>query len=184
MVLWSSLVPAVIQRADSVEPLAWGDTGVLQRAVVPWGVEMSQPLWLPGGRLEGFRVAWWRPPWPQVGGALEGRLVLDASAGAALGASSVPLVPRPLSRTHAMDRWEEIRLAHPIDLPGDTAARLHLRFREPRLAAGPFWIHVYASPETDFPRVGGMRANDEPPKAVALWVAAIYRERASRPLQP
>lgn len=118
------MVPAVTQPAENLVPL-----GVVVESSPPalgpiWGVSVQQPLLLPPGRLAGFRILIGRSSsLPQFGTVLHARLrTIPAFQSAGL-----DLKPSSLGENGSLDRWTDIELEEPLDLPDTTPGLLLLR---------------------------------------------------------
>lgn len=165
------LAPAVVQPAENLVPLGVIADGVTKPLGPIWGGTVEQPMLLPAGRLAGFRI--WigrRSSLPQFGAVLHARLRATSASGTAEHA----LKPTSIGENGSPDRWTDVELTAPLDLPGMTPALLVLRADKP-------W---FRTPGTDFayelttlehsPRLQPLLA-DGRPSGLGLAVTAVYR---------
>ena len=169
--MWPNrILPAVALDDAHVEPLshvAPGSVSLLAEA--PWKLDILQPIRLPAGRLQSLRVQAVRSPFPQVGGRLEGELMVGAGAEQ----QTLPLCPCPFGAPDGPEAWNELRLVKPVDLDTETPALLRLTARAP-IVRYPGFRMFYTLAETGPNAAVGQPRINGVPQAHALCLAAIY----------
>lgn len=147
------VLPVSLQLQERLVLLANGfnwATGTSPSSMVGpiWKEEIRQPLRLPAGRIEAFRIQVRRSPLPQLGAAIEGELVLEGDEG-----RSVTLRCTSLGETDGVQRWLEIPLLEPHTLQQESFVTLVLRASKPWFAERKFFAFYSMAKAEDFPRV-------------------------------
>jgi hypothetical protein len=166
------MVKAVLQPPENLLPL-----GILPPdgpifAVGPvWGGELLQPLLLEKGTVLGFRLPIRRDSFlPQFGTVLHARL---RTAGP-LGEAEHDFRPCAIGENDNADRWTDIELRTPLELPGKTHALLLLRADKPWLQKPGGDIFYQTVAVAGSPLLEPLVLNGQPSQ-VGLALTAVYQ---------
>jgi hypothetical protein len=165
------MVPAVLQPAENLVPLGVvpSDRGFALGPI--WGDEIRQPVLLPRGSLAGFRLPIRRNSFlPQFGTVVHARL----RAPGLRDRSDQEFEPCAIGENDNVDRWTDLVLKAPLDLPGMTPALLLLRADKPWLIKPGGDIFYQAVALTESPLLKPLVLNGQPSQ-LGLALTAVYR---------
>jgi hypothetical protein len=166
------MVKAVLQPAENLLPLGILPPDGPVSALGPvWGGELQQPLLLTKGTLLGFRLPLQRDTYlPQFGTVLHARLRMTGP----MGEVEHDFSSFAIGENDNVDRWTDIELKTPLEIPGMTPALLLLRADKPWLQKPGGNIFYQTVELAGSPLLRPLVINGEPSQ-VGLAITAVYR---------